>query len=177
MSGPKRVLFFAEAVTLAHVARPIALAQQLDRGAYECTIACDSRYERFLQGGAWRHVPLRSIDSERFLRSLAQGSPVYDIETLRGYVHQDLELIERFEPDFVVGDFRLSLSVSARLARVPYVTISNAYWSPYYVRPGFPLPVLPMTKLLPLAVAKTLFRIASPLAMPAHCAPLNRLRA
>ena len=57
------------------------------------------------------------------------------------------------------------------------LTISNAYWSPYYVRPGFPLPVLPMTKLLPLAVAKTLFRIASPLAMPAHCAPLNRLRA
>lgn len=177
MSRPKRVLFFAEAVTLAHVARPIALAQRLDGSAYECTIACDMRYQRFLQDGPWTHAPLRSIESERFLRALAKGRPVYDLDTLRGYVRQDLELIERFEPDLVVGDFRLSLSVSARLARVPYVTISNAYWSPYYARPDFPMPVLPMTSVLPLRVAAAMFRLASPMAMRSHCAPLNHLRA
>ena len=176
MSRPKRVLFFAEAVTLAHVARPIALAQGLDSTAFECSIACNSRYERFLQGGPWTHVPLHSIESERFLHSLAKGSPVYDIETLRGYVREDLALIERVNPDVVVGDFRLSLSVSARLARVPYVAISNAYWSPYYARRVLPMPVLPMTKMLPLPFAGAIFRWFSPYVMRSHSSALNRLR-
>ena len=176
MVRPRRVLFFAEAVTLAHVARPIALAQGLDRAAYECTIACDTRYERFLQGGAFRHVPLGSISSAQFLAALATGNPVYSLDTLRAYVREDLALIERWKPDVVVGDFRLSLSASARLARVPYVAISNAYWSPYYARPGFPMPVLPMTKVLPLPIAQTLFRLVSPWVMPGHSKALNRLR-
>lgn len=176
MGRRRRVLFFAEAVTLAHVARPIALAQGLDDSIYECAIACDTRYEHFLQNGPWTHIPLHSIESARFLRSLAQGSPVYDLETLRGYVREDLALIERFEPDVVIGDFRLSLSVSARLARVPYVAISNAYWSPYCARQGFPMPVLPMTKMLPLPLAGAIFRCASPFVMPRHCSALNRLR-
>lgn len=173
---PRRVLFFAEAVTLAHVARPIALAQGLDRTAYECTIACDTRYERFLQGGPFRHVPLGSISSVQFLAALATGSPVYSLDTLRGYMREDLALIERWQPDVVVGDFRLSLSASARLAGVPYVAISNAYWSPYYARPGYPMPVLPMTKVLPLPVAQTLFWLVSPWVMPGHSKALNRLR-
>lgn len=177
MQRPRRILFFAEAVTLAHVARPIALAQGLEQGAYECTIACDSPYAAFLKDGPWTHAPMRSIDSAQFLRALSTGSPVYGLETLRGYVRQDLELIDRFKPDVVVGDFRLSLSVSARLARVPYVSISNAYWSPYSVRQGFPLPVLPMTKMLPLSLAGALFRVASPWVMPKHCEAMNRLRA
>jgi UDP:flavonoid glycosyltransferase YjiC (YdhE family) len=176
MSRPKRVLFFAEAVTLAHVARPIALAQTLDPSRFECTIACHPRYERFLQGRPWTHVGLGTIESAQFLRALSRGSPVYDLETLRGYVREDLALIDRHKPDVVVGDFRLSLSVSARLAKLRYVTITNAYWSPYYPRPGFPLPVLPMTKALPIPVAEAIFKAAQRFVVPLHCRPINRLR-
>lgn len=172
----KRVLFFAEAVTLAHVARPIALAQGLNSTEFDCTIACDSRYERFLKNGPWTHVPLCSIESAQFLRALAKGSPVYDVETLRGYVKEDLALIERVKPDLIVGDFRLSLCVSARLAGIPYAAVTNAYWSPYYPVHGFPLPALPMTKLLPVPVAAQLFRFAQPFAFAMHCKPLNRVR-
>lgn len=176
MSRRKRVLFFAESVTLAHVARPIALAQRLDPDRFESIMACHPRYSRFLKDGPWEHVPLGSIESARFLKALARGSPVYDLETLRGYVKEDLELIERHKPDVVVGDFRLSLSVSARLARVPYATITNAYWSPYYSQPGFPLPVLPMTKVLPIPVAEVIFKLAQGFVFPLHCRPMNRLR-
>ncbi len=49
MSSPKRVLFFAEAVTLAHVARPITLAKGLDPTRYEVVMACDPRCQQFLQ--------------------------------------------------------------------------------------------------------------------------------
>ena len=68
MGRRRRVLFFAEAVTLAHVARPMALAQYFDHTAIECSIACDARYGQFLQEAPWVHVPLHSIESARFLR-------------------------------------------------------------------------------------------------------------
>ena len=171
-----RVLLFAEAVTLAHVARPIALARALDPARYEVMLACDRRYAAFAAGGHWRCADLRSIPSAQFAQALARGAPVYDLATLASYVEQDQALINTFKPDLVVGDFRLSLSVSARLARVPYLTIANAYWSPHY-RGGFLLPVLPMTRWLPLPLAATLFHTFRPIAFAMHCRPMNRLRA
>lgn len=171
-----RVLLMAEAVTLAHVARPIALARALDPARFEVVLACDPRYAAFGSAGPWQRTDLHSIPSAQFNQALAQGAPVYDLATLEGYVAEDRALLEAFKPDLVVGDFRLSLSVSARLARVPYLTIANAYWSPHY-RGAFPLPVLPMTRFLPLPVASALFHTFRPLAFALHGRPLNQLRA
>ena len=50
--------------------------------------------------------------------------------SLDRYVEEDLRLIDSFRPDVVVGDFRVSLAISARKARIPYVNVTNAYWSP-----------------------------------------------
>jgi len=176
LPGARRVLFFAEAVTLAHVARPIALAQSLVSAGHEVIFACDPRYASFLQGEPWQTLALHSISSAQFLGALASGSPVYDVQTLRAYVRQDLELIKGVKPDLIVGDFRLSLSVSARLAGIPYAALTNAYWSPCFPVRRFPLPVLPMTRFLPLPVARQLFQLAQPLAFGLHCGPLNRVR-
>lgn len=170
-----KVLMFAEAVTLAHVARPVALARQLDPARFDVTVACDPRYAAFAAGATWTRVDLDSIPSAQFNRALAKGSPVYDSATLARYANDDLRLIGQVQPDVVVGDFRLSLSASARVAKVPYLTIANAYWSPDYARP-FPLPVLPLTRLLPLPVARILFDTFRPMAFAQHCVPLNGLR-
>ena len=176
MRGPKRILFFAEAVTLAHLARPLALAKCLDASRYEVILACDSRYRRFFEREPWQTLPLHSISSKQFLHALASGSPVYDAATLREYIKQDLELIEHVVPDLIVGDFRLSLSVSARLAGVPYATITNAYWSPCYFIDKYPIPALPLTRFLPLTIAKRIFDWAQPFAFAMHCRPLNTVR-
>ena len=173
---PLRVLMFAEAVTLAHVARPIALGQALDPAAYALTLACASRYAAFAAAPGWPTVDLPTVPPQQFAQALAQGQPLYDLTTLQAYVATDLALIDRHRPDLIVGDFRLSLSVSARLARVPYLAIVNAYWTPY-APARFPLPVLPLTRRLPLPVAGALFAIARPLAFALHCRPMNRLRA
>jgi UDP:flavonoid glycosyltransferase YjiC (YdhE family) len=176
MRARRRVLFFAEAVTLAHVGRPIALARALDPAQYEVLFACDPRQQRFIQHEPWCHLPLHSITSAQFLHALSRGHPVYDVDTLRRYVRDDLALIAQTRPDLIVGDFRLSLSVSARLAGVPYAAITNAYWSPHHALAAFPLPVLPVTRVLPLPLAALLFRAAQPLAFRQHCRPLNRVR-
>jgi UDP:flavonoid glycosyltransferase YjiC (YdhE family) len=170
-----RVLFVAEAVTLAHLARPLVLARALDPTAYEVCLACAARYEKLLGALPFVQRPIHSISSEQFLAALARGSPLYDVATLRGYVREDLEVLEEFRPDIVVGDFRLSLSVSARLAGVPYLTITNAYWSPY-ARQRFPMPELPLARRLGVPVARLVFRLVRPLAFAFHTLPLNRVR-
>lgn len=172
----KRILLFAEAVTLAHVARPICFAAGLDRKRYRVAIAAASRAAPHISAAGLEHLRLDSIEPRRFLAALAHGRALYDADTLQRYVQADLALIERFAPDLVVGDFRLSLSVSARLARVPYVTISSAYWSPHYTPPRWPVPSLPITRWLPLGLAQAIFAAARPLAFALHCGPLNQLR-
>lgn len=170
-----KILFVAEAVTLAHVARPLALAQGLDPRRHEVHFACASGYEFCFADTSLRHWPLHSISSSQFLHALAHGKPVYEETTLAHYVADDLQLLDSLRPDLVVGDFRLSLSVSARLAQVPYAALVNAYWSPH-VHQRYRVPALPMTRFLPLPLANLLFLMIRPLAFASHARPLNRVR-
>ena len=126
-----RVLFFAEAVTLAHVARPLCLARALDPDRFEVHLASSDSYASLVNDTPFARHTLRSIPPQQFMDALANGSPVYSADTLAGYVEEDQRLMAAVRPDVVVGDFRISLGVSAELSGIPYVTVTNAYWSPY----------------------------------------------
>ncbi|MGN9908424.1 glycosyltransferase [Phytohabitans sp. LJ34] len=152
----RRVLFVAEAVTLAHVTRSLALSRALDPAAYEVCHAWDPRYNGLTGAPPRAYLPIRTIPAARFARALARGTPLYRGSDLRRYVADDLALIERFRPDVVVGDFRLSLDVSARLAGVPYLAVTNAYWSPY-ARVLPPVPDITLTRLVGVRLAQRLF--------------------
>ncbi|MTV41715.1 glycosyltransferase [Duganella radicis] len=171
----KKILFVAEAVTLAHVGRPLALARTLDRQRYDVHLACAPGYDMFIKDAGLTYWSINSIPGARFLAALAAGKPVYDAATLSQYVLDDMRLLQAARPDVVIGDFRLSLSVSARLAQVPYVALSNAYWSPY-VQQHYQVPALPLARLLPIGLADRLFKLVRPMAFALHCRPLNRVR-
>lgn len=171
----KKLLFIAEAVTLAHVARPLALALALDRQRYDIRLACADGYDFCFKDSGLTRAPIASIPGPQFLRALAAGRPLYSEATLTAYVEDDLRLIGETRPDLVLGDFRLSLSVSARVAGVPYVGLTNAYWSPH-ARQRYTVPRLPLTRMLPIPLADALFGLARPLAFAIHTVPLNRVR-
>jgi UDP:flavonoid glycosyltransferase YjiC (YdhE family) len=163
-------------VTLAHVARPAALFETVDPQRFEAYFACDLGSRRFLTIAPEKLLALPSIVSELFTERLHHGRPLYDTQTLHGYVIADLALIERVKPDLIVGDFRLSLSVSARVAQVPYASITNAYWSPYSRDLSLPLPVLPWTRYVPIGLAQRGFDLVQTLVLSRHCGPLNDVR-
>lgn len=175
MTAPRKILFVAEAVTLAHVARTHALAASLDRDRFEVCVAADPRYDALFRSPPYATRPLATIATERFEQAIRKGSPIYDVDTLAGYVDDDLRAIDDFGPDVIVGDFRLSLSVSARLSGTPYVTVTNAGWSPFAdIR--FVVPDLPMNRWVGIGIAQRLFDLARPIAFAAHARPVNRLR-
>lgn len=174
-SRPKKILFVAECVTLAHMARPFVLANTLKRANYEVIFAADGRFDDLFPAIPGKRESVFSIGSKHFLEALAQGKPVYDQATLERYVADDLALFERVKPDVVVGDFRLSLSVSARVAGIPYITISNIYWSPHVIQ-RFPVPELPLVRLVGVPVAQAVFNVLRPIAFALHAIPLNAVR-
>ncbi len=170
----RRVLFFAEAVTLAHLARPAVLASAI-AATHRVALARPARAAAFVDDPRIEPLDLACIGAAEFLAALRAGRPAWSEATLTDYVEADLALIDAHRPDLVVGDLRLSLSVSARLRRVPYLAIANAYWSPWYREPP-PLPVLPWTGWLPLPVARAAFALLRGPAMALHAQALNRVR-
>ncbi len=172
-----RVLFIAEAVSLAHVVRPFVLARSLDPSRYEVHFACDPRFNKLLGALPFAHHPIYTVSSEQFLKTLTHGRLLFlhNTRTLLKYVKEDKKVLAAVAPDVVVGDLRFSLSVSARLAGIPYVAITNAYWSPY-ARRRFPLPELLWTRVFGVRAAQLGYIFQRPFAFAIQCAPLNWVR-
>jgi UDP:flavonoid glycosyltransferase YjiC (YdhE family) len=169
------ILLVAEAVTLAHFGRIATLAKALASSAYEIAVASDPRYISLEPCLERAFHPIRSIPSAEFARALAQGKPLYSVETLTRYVEDDLTLLDKLKPDLVIGDFRLSLAVSAPLREIPYAAVVNAYWSPF-ASTHYPVPDLPMTRIVGVRLAQKLFDTVRPIAFAQHARPLNRVR-
>lgn len=171
----RRILFAAEAVTLAQVARPLALARSLPRELFEVHFAC-ARFDAGIFGDVdLQRWPLWSTPPERVDRAVRRGLPIYSRHVLERYVEEDLRLIDAARPDLIVGDFRWSLSVSGPRAGVPVASIANAYWSPFAER-EFPLPEHPIVRVLGVDRAERHFRRALPLAFRCFTRPLDELR-
>lgn len=169
------VLLVAEAVTLAHFARVVTLAKALDPSAYEIVVASDPRYTGLEAQRGYAFHPLRSISASEFAQALAHGKPLYSVETLTSYVEDDLALLDQVKPDLIVGDFRLSLAVSAPLRKIPYAAVVNVYWSPF-AEIVYPVPDLPMTRILGVGLAQKLFDSIRPMVFALHARPLNHVR-
>jgi UDP:flavonoid glycosyltransferase YjiC (YdhE family) len=170
-----RILFVAEAVSLAHVARAAALARTLDPKRFDVHLACDQRYLHLFDTLHATIHPIRSLESEQFQDRLRRGSPLYTTDELRTYAQQDLRLLRDVNPDAVVGDFRLSLSVSARVASIPYLTVTNAHWSPY-ARQTFVVPELAITEQFGPHLGQALFTLMRPFVFAHQARALNQVR-
>jgi UDP:flavonoid glycosyltransferase YjiC (YdhE family) len=173
ITSSKHIVIFSEAVTLAHVARCISLANTLIKCQYRVTLAVDDRFDALLGSLNFSRTPLYSVSSAYFAKKLSQGLPLYSSKILKEYVHEDLKIIDQLKPDFIIGDFRLSLAISCRLSKVPYATVTNAYWSPY-ASITYPIPELPLTKIFGVALAQKLFDWIRPLVFKLHSLDFNR---
>ena len=171
----KHILFFSEAVTLAHVARCITLATSINESEqYTITIAVDKRYDDIIGPVSFQRIPLNSISSQYFAKKIASGLPIYDVKTLTDYVNEDLRIIDKVQPDFIIGDFRLSLAISARIKKVPYASITNAYWSPY-ADIKYPIPEIPLTKIFGVSIAQKIFDLVRPIVFKLHTLAFNKV--
>ena len=172
-----RILFVSEAVTLAQVVRLATLARTLDPTRYEVHFAA-ARFDELVFGGApFARHEIFSLSPQVVDARVAGGRRIYGRGTLARYVAEERALLTKVRPALVVGDLRLSLSVSAPLSRVPYACLINAYWSPRAERDGWPMPDHPIVRWLGVERARAHFPKALPFVFRHFAAPVNRLRA
>lgn len=172
----KKILFVSECVTLAQVVRLVVLARALDPEVYEVHFASAEFDPLVFSGTNFVQHYLETMDKNRLMAAMDAGKRLYEKGTLKRYVAAELELFEKVAPDLVVGDFRLSLAVSAPLAGVRHASLINAYWSPYAERDGFPVPDHPILKLLGEEMTERYFPVALPHVFDHFAAPVNALR-
>ena len=172
---PPKILLMAHDVTLAHLGRPLRLAEGLIADGHDVTLAASAESARFLKNFPGRVHTLAPTGKARFIDNLAKGRPVFDFESLKRFTEEDEALLAALRPDLVIGDFRITLSISARRAGIPYATLTNAYWSPAFT-PRFVVPNLPMVPLLGVGLSQLIFDLVRPIAFAVHAHPMNRLR-
>jgi len=174
MHRRKRILFVSETVTLAQIVRLASLSLGLDRDRWDIHFAATA-FPRDVELPPQRHT-LWGLPGAIAQARLAAGKRLYTPAVLRQYVRADLDLIDAVQPDLIVGDLRWSLAVSAPLRRVPLANLINAYWSPFAVRDGFPMPDHPMVRWLGEARASKYFPKALPWVFRYFAAPVDRER-
>lgn len=173
MRSKIKILFIGEAVSLAHISRPLVLANSLDRNIYDLTFACDPIYKKFVaQYADIAYVPLKSISPEAFMKSLYYGKTIYDQKTLHNYVKEDVNLINDINPDLVIGDFRVSLSISANICKKPFFALSNAHWSPFADN-NFVSPETIYNKIFGLPISNFVFKHTYPMLFKQQAKPFN----
>jgi UDP:flavonoid glycosyltransferase YjiC (YdhE family) len=157
MNARKKVLFFAHAVTMAHFSRPLKWIECLDTQKYDIYLATHADFKKYVPASGVTFINLTCIDAKKFSEIVGQARPIYDETTFEQHVREDLDILNRIQPDLVIGDFRHSLSVSCRLKKVKYINITNAYWSPD-IAMSFPLPEVSIVRQLGLGLANVLIR-------------------
>lgn len=172
----RRVLFVTENITLAQVVRLATLAAGLPQDQYEVHFACSDFDALIFDGMEVERWHLETIDREQGFKALAKGERMYDVKTLERYVADELRVLDAVKPDVVIGDFRLSLAVSAPLRGVHSGSLINAYWSPYAVREKWPVPDHPIVRLVGVERAEKYFPQALPKVFGHFAAPLNTVR-
>jgi UDP:flavonoid glycosyltransferase YjiC (YdhE family) len=172
----RRILFVCEAVTLAQVVRLVTLARALDPARYEIHFASAHFDEMIFGGTAFARHQIHSLSAHTIDARVASGRRLYGRATLAGYIAQERALFTEVRPHLVVGDLRLSLAVSTAVDKIPYANLINAYWSPYVVRAGFPLPDHPIVRLLGVKLAEETFPRALPYVFKHFAGPVNALR-
>jgi UDP:flavonoid glycosyltransferase YjiC (YdhE family) len=172
----KRILFVVEDITLAQVVRLAKLAQALPRDAYEVHFASAHFNPLIFADTPFVRHAIYTLPAAQAFRRLERGQRLYTRRVLARYVEEELALFQRVKPHVVVGDLRLSLSVSAPHAGIPYAALINAYWSRAMERARFPLPEHPIVRLLGQRLAAQYFPQAMPRVFEWFAAPVNELR-
>ncbi|MCB9965051.1 MAG: hypothetical protein H6855_03110 [Rhodospirillales bacterium] len=163
MSGPKRLLILANAVSGAHPARCWVLAQELVDLGYQVYFATSKGYEKYLSPDikGIKHCSISCMSVDDFNRRLFNGQFIFSEDELVRNLQEDERLIDEIKPDIILSDMRYSALVAARVRGIPFFNINQYHWSKEY---KYPI-LIPTFKLVAL-FGRTFSSLADPVVRP-----------
>ena len=129
-----KILFFAEAVSFAHIGRPLVLARWAHENGVEVHFASSPEGLQKTNANSFGFAThsIYTIEGSLFYDRANHGKIFYQKNELKKYVEEERALILKIKPDLIVSDFRLTTAISSELTGKPLLNLSNSYWSPNY---------------------------------------------
>ncbi len=157
----KTVAIFTDGGFLAHVTRSFEIGRVLARSFGHRVVFCGSGPYMHIPAEAGFEVrPVYTVDRDMTMK-LAKRAGLCSLSWWRAEcersVKSDLEVLSALKPDVVVGDMHWSLCTSARVAKIPYVAITNAAWTRYFAEPMEPPAGHFSTKILGERLTRAVF--------------------
>lgn len=138
-SNPKTFLFFPIEIGLAHICRSLAVAEELHARGHIVYFALPKRKQ-----ATFENSPVTFVEIEDYYAQDDFGMNVQmfrDQKYVEKMINSELDLIDRYKPDAVVVDFRVSAFAATAIRNVKtyaiFVGDSLPYGS-YLPNPGLP---------------------------------------
>lgn len=135
MVQQRRIILAPASNIVSHTGRCIELGRALKREGYEIIGVGSPKYFRnpqIVTENEFGYYKLPDFEQEEAMEALRTMRKPYTRNMVAEHVAAELALLEVLEPDAVIVDFRLTMHISARVLRIPIISLLNARWLPQY---------------------------------------------
>jgi len=118
---------------LAHVTRLLEIGKVLRDKGFEVIFAGPQRYvDKAKELGFEKH-DLVDLNPD-YVSACIRETTLYfhSVKSLNDLISFELPIYEKVKPALIVNDSRFSVRVSAKIARIPLVSVTNASWTKFY---------------------------------------------
>lgn len=164
-----KILFFPRSSGLAHLLRCMAIAAELSQRGHKILFAAAENKTAFIRQAGWPNHVVTDFPEEDMgklmFSTLFSKNKTQSI--LKKMIVDDLEVIQKYQPDFLVMDTRYSMMITRQLINLPLVSIAAANHFPEYEQyiPWLSQGIIRTSKKIVLKLANlTTRRIYQPLA-------------
>lgn len=132
MERAKRLLMVFPLELAAHHLRCLELCRRL-KEQFDIQIAYSSKYKGLTSNLGLKTFKVENFDPEEIRRK----TPRFDfswlnLRSIRGILDSQTEVINRNEPDIVLGDASFTLKMAAERTNTKFVSLLNGYMTKYY---------------------------------------------
>lgn len=123
-----RILLISSEVGLSHASRLILIAKALIDNGVEIALTSNVNKD-FLGKNKFKVFNTAEVRDSDFNRNIFED---FKPDLIQQCVKDELTAIKTFQPDLIIGDFRHTAAISSRVAKIPYISVVNAYMTDFF---------------------------------------------
>ena len=119
-----KILLAPFAPSLAHITRCLLIAERLKDEKHECLFVVGVEGKNVIEKAGFKTVPVPEVDSVTFRKD--RGWKWLTKDYFRENLLAELQIIDKFNPDHIITDFRFTTCTAASIRKKRSVSILHA---------------------------------------------------